>query len=161
MERTYNIPLRSEWLRVPIYDRSKRASMAVKKFLARHMKTDIENVRVGKWLNQEILKRGRRSPPHHVKVNAVKEGLIVRAELKELPKQALEENKKEEERKKEVEEKKQEKKEEHKEEKKEEKTEEDAEKEKILKKEVQHEKPVVQQHIKQQKVPLKRKALQK
>ncbi len=158
MERKYNIPLRKEWMKVPYYKRSKKAAKAVREFLARHMKAELENVKIGKWLNQEILKRGRKNPPHHVEVNVIKEGIIVRAELKELPRQALEELKRDEDRKKEIERKKEDK--EKTEDKKEEQSEEDKEKEKILKKEVQHEKPV-QQHVKQQKTLIKRKSLQK
>lgn len=167
-DRVYNIPLRKEWLKVPGYKRSKKAVKAVKEFLARHMRTDIENVRVGKWLNQDILKRGRHSPPHHVNVNVTKEGILVRAELKDLPKKALEEIKKEEERKSALEKKKKEKEkagESEKETKPEDKTEakpvEDKEKEKALKKEVKQEKPSKQQNVRQQNKLIQRKALQK
>ena len=161
MERTYNIPLRKEFMKVPKYKRSGKAIKAVREFLARHMKTEIENVKLGKWINQEILNKGRRSPPHHIEVNASKEGIIVKAELKELPRKAIEEMKKEDERKKELDKKKDEKKEEvKKEEQEEKKTEEESEKDKILKKEVMHEKPV-QPNVQKQKTLIKRKALQK
>ena len=162
-DRTYNIPLRKEFMKVPIYRRSGKAVKAVREFLARHMRAEIENVRIGKWLNYEILKRGKRNPPHHVEVNVTKDGILVKAELKELPKKAIEEMKREEERKKELDKKKEEKKEEEQkkdEVKEEKKIDEDSEKDKILKKEVMHEKPA-QPNVKQQKTLIKRKALQK
>jgi|TARA_B100001971_G_scaffold129150_1_gene119186 large subunit ribosomal protein L31e len=80
LERTYNVPLRREWLKVPKYRRAKRAVAALQKFLVKHMKT--ENVKIGKYANLEIWKNGIKSPPHHinVKVNKDSEGVAV-AEL--------------------------------------------------------------------------------
>jgi len=80
MERTYNIPLRKEFSKVPKYKRAKRAVSAVKKFLSQHMKSD--DIKLGKELNQYIWKRGIKSPPHHVKVVAKKDAEgVVQAEL--------------------------------------------------------------------------------
>jgi len=84
LEREYIIPLRKEWLKTPMHKRSKKAIRAVRMFLARHMKTDIENVRVGRFLNEQIWTRGIRNPPHKIKVKVSKEEDIVRAELAEL-----------------------------------------------------------------------------
>ena len=80
LERTYNVPLRKEFLKVPKYKRAKKAVKALKQFLVKHMKSD--NVKIGKYLNDEIWKHGIKNPPHHVKLNAVKdeEGLVT-AEL--------------------------------------------------------------------------------
>ena len=80
IERTYNIPLRREWLNAPSYKRAKKAMAAVRSFLQKHMKSD--NVKLGGHLNRHVWKRGIKHPPHHVKVTAIKddEG-IVRAEL--------------------------------------------------------------------------------
>ena len=80
LERTYNVPLRKEFLKVPKYKRAKKAVKALKQFLAKHMKSD--NVKIGKYLNDEIWKHGIKNPPHHVELNAVKdkEGLVT-AEL--------------------------------------------------------------------------------
>ena len=98
LERTYNVPLRKEFLKVPKYKRAKKAVTALKQFLVKHMKSD--NVKIGKYLNDEIWKHGIKNPPHHVKLNAVKdkEGLIT-AELVGAPvdKKEEEETKKEEE----------------------------------------------------------------
>ena len=80
LERTYNVPLRKEFLKVPKYKRAKKAVKALKEFLVKHMKSD--NIKIGKYLNDEIWKHGIKNPPHHVKLNAVKdkEGLVT-AEL--------------------------------------------------------------------------------
>ena len=80
LERAYNVPLRREWLKVPKYKRAKKTIKALKEFMIRHMKS--EDIKIGKYLNTEIWKHGMRNPPHHVKVNAVKndEG-VVRVEL--------------------------------------------------------------------------------
>lgn len=80
LERTYTIPLRREYLKVPNYRRTEKASRALREFLVKHMKSD--TIKVGKFLNEHIWMHGMKNPPHHVKVNAVKvpEG-IVYAEL--------------------------------------------------------------------------------
>lgn len=80
LERSYNIPLRKEFMKVPRYKRAKKAATALKEFLLKHMKG--EDVKIGKNLNMEIWKRGIRNPPHHIKVNAVKgDDNIIKAEL--------------------------------------------------------------------------------
>ncbi|MGM5484857.1 MAG: 50S ribosomal protein L31e [Nanobdellota archaeon] len=65
--RTYNIPLRRDFLKTPGYKRSKRAVSAVKEFLKKHMKT--ENVNLSNSINLRIWENGIRNPPHHIKVN--------------------------------------------------------------------------------------------
>ncbi|MBW2973609.1 50S ribosomal protein L31e [Candidatus Woesearchaeota archaeon] len=80
VERTYTIPLRREWLKAPKYRRAKKAVNAVKEFLIKHMKS--EDVRLGKYLNEEIWKDGMKNPPGKVKVNVLKDDKgVVRAEL--------------------------------------------------------------------------------
>ncbi len=83
LEREYNVPLRKEWLKVPKYKRAKKAVTALKQFLKRHMKAeDIKNVKVLRYANLDIWKRGIKNPPHHIKVIAKKdEKGIVTAEL--------------------------------------------------------------------------------
>ncbi|HLD43687.1 MAG TPA: 50S ribosomal protein L31e [Candidatus Nanoarchaeia archaeon] len=84
LERTYIIPLRREWLKAPKYRRAKRATTAVRSFLVKHMKSD--SIKIGPFLNQEIWKRGIKSPPHKIKVTAVKdEKGTVQAELFGVP----------------------------------------------------------------------------
>jgi large subunit ribosomal protein L31e len=80
LDRTYNIPLRKEFLKVPKYKRSKKAVTALRKFLKRHMKSD--NIRIGRFANEIIWQHGIRNPPHHVQVHAVKDDKgVVTAEL--------------------------------------------------------------------------------
>ena len=99
LERTYNVPLRKEFLKVPKYKRAKKAVKALKQFLVKHMKSD--DVKIGRYLNDEIWKHGIKNPPHHVKLNAVKdkEGLVT-AELVGAPEEKKEEDEKKEETKK-------------------------------------------------------------
>lgn len=102
IERAYNVPLRKEWLKAPRYKRAKKAIAALRKFLIRHMKSD--NISIGKNLNEEIWKHGIKNPPHHVKINVLKEddgkvyaeliGYPVKPEIKAVEKK--EEEKKEE-----------------------------------------------------------------
>ena len=76
LERTYNVPLRKEWLKVPKYKRSKKAVTALREFLIKHMKS--ENIKLDKELNSSIWVNGIKNPPHHVAVTAIKdaEGLV-------------------------------------------------------------------------------------
>ena len=143
-ERIYTIPLRKEFLKAPRYKRTKRSIKTVREFLKKHMKTDY--VKIGKYLNLELWKHGRKRPPSKIQVKAVKdkgkikdqEVDIVKVELVNLPKKALEEIKAEEEKKKKSkkkkvkEEKKKEAEEKKEEVKEEEKTEEEKEKKKVL-----------------------------
>jgi large subunit ribosomal protein L31e len=80
INRTYNIPLRSGFRNKPKHTRAKVCIRVVKDFLKKHMKS--EEIKLGKFLNLEIWKHGMRNPPHHIKVNVVKdkEG-VVTAEL--------------------------------------------------------------------------------
>lgn len=89
IEREYVIPLRPEWRKVARYKRTNKAVKAIKEFLVRHMKIrdrDLNKVRVDKFLNEELWRRGIKKPPTKVKVKAVKDSDgIVRAELVEVP----------------------------------------------------------------------------
>jgi len=88
LERTYTIPLRREWEKAPRYKRANRAAKAVKEFLAQHMKIrdrDLKKVKIEKWLNMHLWEKGIRKPPARVKVKAIFDNGIVRAELAELP----------------------------------------------------------------------------
>ncbi len=70
-ERVYTIPL-GIVKSVPIYRRSNRAITEVRTYLARHMKTPIENVKIDQSLNEVIWARGDMKPPLRVRVRAVK-----------------------------------------------------------------------------------------
>jgi large subunit ribosomal protein L31e len=80
IERTYTVPLRKEFQKVPRHKKTNKAVTAMKQFLSKHMKS--ADVRLGKSINEEIWKHGIQNPPHHVKVTVTKdpEG-VVNAEL--------------------------------------------------------------------------------
>jgi large subunit ribosomal protein L31e len=82
-ERVYIIPLRKRWLKVVKYQRGKKAVKAVREFIAKHMKND--NVKIGKYLNEELWERGIRKPPHKIKVRTWKEDDFVKVELVDAP----------------------------------------------------------------------------
>lgn len=71
IERTYNVPLRKEYQKVPRWKRTKKAVTALRQFLQKHMKSD--KVKLSKELNQELWKHGIKNPPHHVKVMVTKD----------------------------------------------------------------------------------------
>ncbi|MBU1111608.1 MAG: 60S ribosomal protein L31 [Nanoarchaeota archaeon] len=80
MERTYTVPLRKEYQKVPRWKRTKKAITALKQFLGKHMKSD--NVKLGTELNEKMWKHGIKNPPHHVKVSVTKDkDGVVKAEL--------------------------------------------------------------------------------
>lgn len=90
LERTYIIPLRRSWLKVPEYKRANKAVKAIKEFLVRHMKVydrDLKKIKIDIILNNEVRFRGMRKPPAKIKVKASKfDNDIVKAELAEIPK---------------------------------------------------------------------------
>jgi large subunit ribosomal protein L31e len=88
-EREYVIPLREKIRVVPRYKKTNKAIKTVKEFLARHMKIrdrDLNKIKLDTYLNEFLWNRGIKNPPHKVKVKAVKEGDIVKAELVDYPK---------------------------------------------------------------------------
>lgn len=90
LERTYNVPLRKEYMKAPRWKRTPRAVKALKEFVAKHMKAT--EVKVGKYANKELWKHGIKNPPHHIKVDVAKdEDGIVAAELVGAPKDVIEE----------------------------------------------------------------------
>ena len=96
LERSYNVPLRHEWLKSPKYKRAKKAGIALSQFIAKHMKVPEKNVKIGMELNKKLWTRGIRNPPHHVKVNVVKDDKgVVKADLFAVEKPASKKEKKE------------------------------------------------------------------
>ncbi|MDP3989989.1 MAG: 50S ribosomal protein L31e [archaeon] len=80
VERVYNVPLRKEYMKVARWKRTKKAVIALREFLSRHMKS--EDVRLSKELNEQLWENGIRNPPHHVKVSVKRDDKgVVRAEL--------------------------------------------------------------------------------
>lgn len=88
IEREYVIPLREKCRVVPRYKKTNKAVKTVKEFLAKHMKVydrDLRKIKLDRYLNEALWSRGIKHPPHKIKVKAVKEGDIVKAELSEIP----------------------------------------------------------------------------
>lgn len=78
-ERNYTIPLRKDFIKVPKYYRAKRAVSHVKGFISKHMKVD--DVKIGKNLNEAIWEFGIKNPPGKITVKATKEGNTAKVEL--------------------------------------------------------------------------------
>ena len=96
-ERLYVIPLRKEFLKVPRYMRTRKAVKAIRLFAQKHMKTS--TVKIGPYLNELMLARGRKNPPYKVQVRIIKEEdkdkkQISRVELASIPVKKAEEKKK-------------------------------------------------------------------
>lgn len=88
IEREYVIPLREKVRVVPRYKKTNKAVKTVKEFLVKHMRIydrDLKKIKIDRFLNEYLWFRGIRSPPHKVKVKAIKEGDIVKVELAEMP----------------------------------------------------------------------------
>src|SRR3972149_4681217 len=85
--KEFVVPLRRKFGKVARYRRTPRAIKVIKEFLVRHMKSyerDLKKVRLDKYLNEFIWTRGIRNPPSRVRVKAMLDGDIIRAELAEL-----------------------------------------------------------------------------
>jgi len=94
LERIYNVPLRKEFQKAAKYRRAKKAVTALREFLAKHMKTELDKVKIGEYANLAIWKRGMQYPPHHIKIRAVKQDDgIVQAELVGAPEKKVAEKK--------------------------------------------------------------------
>ncbi|NIA04253.1 MAG: hypothetical protein GWP09_02780 [Nitrospiraceae bacterium] len=73
--REYNVPLRKDFLKAPMYRRAKRAVSSLRQFIVKHMKN--ENVVISNDINMFIWQRGIKHPPHHVPIKVtVKEGKV-------------------------------------------------------------------------------------
>lgn len=79
LERSYNVPLRKSYVYSARHKRTPKAVRALREFLKKHMKA--EKIRLGLHLNEHLWKYGIKNPPHHVKVHAIKEDNVVKAEL--------------------------------------------------------------------------------
>ncbi len=89
-ERIYIIPLRKHWMQKPEYKRSRAAIMAIKQFVARHMRVedrDIRKVKLDVYFNNEVWFKGRSKPPAKVKVKVFREGENVRVTFVDVPQQ--------------------------------------------------------------------------
>jgi large subunit ribosomal protein L31e len=79
LERSYNIPLRKSYRETAKHKKTPRAIRTIRAFLQKHMKSD--DIKLGMHLNEHLWKHGIKNPPHHVKVHAVKQEDVVKAEL--------------------------------------------------------------------------------
>lgn len=71
LERTYTIPLRRAFSKAPNYRRTERAVNELRRFVQHHMKC--ENVKIGKHLNLEMWKHGKKNPPPRIQVKVLKD----------------------------------------------------------------------------------------
>lgn len=87
-EREYVIPLRHAWAKAARYKRTRRSIVAIKEFIAKHMRVpdrDLRKVKLDVYLNNEIWFRGCKKPPVKVKVKAVRKEDLVEVTLIEVP----------------------------------------------------------------------------
>jgi large subunit ribosomal protein L31e len=70
-EQIYTIPLRVA-RKVPIWKRANRAVIEIRKYLVRHMKTELTQVKLDKTINERLWERGCEKPPLSIRVRAVK-----------------------------------------------------------------------------------------
>ena len=84
-EKIYTVPLRREFLKVARYNRYKKAMKALKEFLKRHLK---EDVKIGKYLNEEVTK-SRKNPPGKIKIRVEGEKGKYKAELVNAPREEI------------------------------------------------------------------------
>lgn len=82
VEREYSIPLGITWGSPP-KKRAPRAIREIRRFIARHMKAPIENVKLSTKLNEFIWKDGIRLNVRRVRVKALKEEEMVKVGLLE------------------------------------------------------------------------------
>ena len=77
IERVITIPLRAT-KRAPSTRRAMRAIKEIRENVARHMKTDADQVWIDQALNEKIWERGIQKPPKKITVKAVKydDGLV-------------------------------------------------------------------------------------
>jgi len=88
VEREYVVPLRKEWTKVVRHKRTQKAMKGLKEFIARHMRIpdrDIKKVKVDKWVNNEMWRRGIKNPLNKIKVKVKKDGENVIVTLAEIP----------------------------------------------------------------------------
>jgi len=67
LERIYTVPLRDAYKTVKT-KRTSRAAKILKSFLARHMKTQVERVKISGEVNSLLWTKGMEKPPRRIKV---------------------------------------------------------------------------------------------
>ena len=82
VERIYSLRLRQKMKKYPRWLRAKKAVKFIRKFLSRHMKADIKNIKIDASINEKIWERGGQKVPTKIRIRAVKfDDGIVEAEL--------------------------------------------------------------------------------
>lgn len=71
LERLYTVPLRAAF-HTPRTYRAKRAVNEIRKFIARHMKTELVKVWIDNPVNEAVWARGIQKPPRRIRVKAIK-----------------------------------------------------------------------------------------
>ncbi|MCW1301326.1 MAG: 50S ribosomal protein L31e [Candidatus Nanoarchaeia archaeon] len=73
MRRIYTVNLRREILKVARWKRTKKAVSALRNFVARHMKVDVDRVKISEKLNRFIWSRGGKNPITKFKITVDKD----------------------------------------------------------------------------------------
>ena len=89
-EKIYTVPLRKGFLKAPKYARTGKAVKVLKSYLLKHLKKE---VKIGKHLNLELWKDGRKNPPGKIKIRIDEIGDKTIAELINAPKLEVKEEK--------------------------------------------------------------------
>lgn len=78
LEREYTIPLRASKHLPPKTERAKHAMLTIRRFMARHMKGDLEDIWIDPRLNEFIWERSIETIPSKVRVKATRfeDGLV-------------------------------------------------------------------------------------
>jgi ribosomal protein L31E len=79
LERTYVVNLRRGFIKVPPYKKTSKAIRELREFIIHHMKCP--DVKIGKYLNLEIWKHGKKNPPAKVEVKCLRKDGVVLVEL--------------------------------------------------------------------------------
>jgi len=76
-ERIYTVPLGRAWIG-PRKKHSPRAMRLLRGFIVRHMKTDVDSVRITNKVNERIWGRGIEKPPRKIRIRATRdtEGIV-------------------------------------------------------------------------------------
>jgi large subunit ribosomal protein L31e len=75
-EKVYMVNLRDAFEK-PRGKRGPKAIDIIRAFIARHMKADLDNVKISGKLNEIVWARGIQKPPRRVKVKATRDGPVV------------------------------------------------------------------------------------
>ncbi len=82
VERIYSLRLKHKMKKYPRWLRSKKAMKYIRKFLAKHMKTEEEKIKLDSSINEKVWERGAQKPPSKIRIRVVKfDDGVVEAEL--------------------------------------------------------------------------------